>query len=214
MSTLTAPVSPALRITYPESDGRPMGETEIHVRTVIYVLEALRYFFRQAMDVYVSGNMLLYYEEGEPASVVSPDIFVVKGAHKHERRTYKLWEERLAPTTVFEITSRSTRLDDTGTKKALYAMLGVKEYFIFDPLAEYLHPPLQGFMLEASEYRRITPAADGSLTSLELGLKVTLEGQTLRLVDADTGEKMLTPLEAQEETRRLREELEHLRRQK
>ena len=46
---------------------------------------------------------------------------------------------------VFEITSRGTRLEDLGTKRALYAMLGVREYFLYDPLGEYLQPPLQGY---------------------------------------------------------------------
>ena len=53
--------------------------------------------------------MLLYYVEGNPSACVAPDVFVVKGVPKQERRIYKLWEELQPPTVVFEITSRGPR---------------------------------------------------------------------------------------------------------
>jgi Uma2 family endonuclease len=73
---------------------------------------------------------------------------VVQGVAKGERRTYKLWEEGQLPAVVFEITSRGSRLEELGTKQALYAMLGVREYFLYYPLGEYLRPPLQGYRLQ------------------------------------------------------------------
>src|SRR5262245_54477245 len=133
-----------LAVVYPESDGKPMGETDVHIDALIYLREALKDYFRDTPQVYVAGNTLLYYEESNPAACVAPDIFVVQGVIKRDRRVYKLWEEGQAPAVVFEITSRSTRLEDLGTKRALYAMLGVPEYFLYDPLGEYLQPPLQG----------------------------------------------------------------------
>lgn len=95
-------------------------------------------------DVYVSGALMLYYEAGNPSAVVSLDVFVVKGMKKGLRRVYKLWEEGRAPCVVIEMTSRSTRLEDQGNKRALYAMRGVRECFMFDPLGEYMQPPLRG----------------------------------------------------------------------
>ena len=149
--TVSTAVTTEKQVFYPESDGKPMAETEVHIDALIYLREALKDYFRESPQVYVAGNMLLYYEEGNPAACVAPDVFVVKGVAKHERRTYKLWEEDQPPTVVFEITSRGTRLEDLGTKRALYAMLGVQEYFLYDPLGEYLRPPLQGFRLEGGE---------------------------------------------------------------
>ena len=119
----------------------------------------LEQHFAGSSDVYISGNLMFYYEEGQPSAVVSPDVFVVKGVPKRERRTYKLWEERRAPVTIFEITSRSTRLEDKGNKRELFAMLHVPEYFLFDPLTEYLKPPLQGFVLRGDEYIPLKPGA-------------------------------------------------------
>lgn len=215
------------QISYPESDGQPVGETDNHISAIFYLRAALRLLFSDAPTTYVAGNMLFYYEEGDPTAVKAPDIFVVKGIAKHDRRTYKLWEEGVAPCAVFEITSRSTRLEDLGTKKALYEMLEVKEYFLFDPLDEYLRPRLQGYSLIRGVYRPIHPSRDGALVSAELGAVLRPEGPLLRVVNPKTGKVMPTVEEAVEETQveamranaaeaeaaRLRDEVERLLRQ-
>jgi hypothetical protein len=41
--------------------------------------------------------MLFYYKEENPAACVAPDVFVVQGVSKGERRTYKLWEQGQPP---------------------------------------------------------------------------------------------------------------------
>ncbi len=118
-----------------------MAETDVYIDVLIYLREALKDHCREAPQVYVAGNMLLYHEEGNPAACVAPDVFVVQGVAKRERCTYRLWEEGQPPAVVFEITSRGTRLEDLGTKRALYAMLGVQEYFLYDPLGSiYSYP--------------------------------------------------------------------------
>jgi Uma2 family endonuclease len=88
---------------------------------------------------------------------VAPDIFVLQGVSKGERQTYKLWVEGQSPSVIFEITSRGPHLEDLGTKRALYAMLGMHEYFLYDPLGAYLRPPLQGYQLRQGEYERVLP---------------------------------------------------------
>ncbi len=182
-------------IYYPESDGEPMAETDVHINTLSYLREALRDHFRDDPQVYVAGNLFLYYEEGDIRQVVAPDVFMVKGVTKGDRRTYKLWEEDdKGPQVVFEVTSRRTRKEDLGPKKGTYEMLGVREYFLFDPLGEYLEPPLVGYWLEESGYRR---AAGERLVSEVLGLELRVEGGRLWLYDLETGEKLLSPLEAQ-----------------
>lgn len=198
-------------IHYPETDGKPMAETDVHIDALIYLREALKDHFRNAPQVYVAGNMLLYYEEGNPAACAAPDVFVVQGVAKRERRTYRLWEEGQPPAVVFEITSRGTRLEDLGTKRALYAMLGVREYFLYDPLGEYLQPPLQGYRLQEGEYQRLLPGGEGELASQVLDVELRMEAGRLRVVDPATGERLLTPAEAQEARRTAEAELERLR---
>lgn len=90
-------------VVYPETDGEPMAETDTHrdlmAEALIYPLKE---YFRDQPDVYVSGNLLLYYEEGNPRASVAPDVFVVFGIPKGKRRIYKLWEEEKAPDVVVE----------------------------------------------------------------------------------------------------------------
>ena len=178
-------------IEYPESDGKPVGETDVHRREILHTIETLERHFRDAPDIYVSGNLMFYYEEGNPAAVVSPDVFVVKGVRKGLRRTYKLWDEGVAPCVVIEMTSRSTRLEDKGNKRALYALLGVREYFLFDPLGEYLKPPLQGFTLVDGEYAALPVESDGGIISRELGLKLSRDETVLRLFDLASGQEVV-----------------------
>ncbi len=185
-------------IEYPESDGKPVAETQAHFHIILTLVSVLREYFRRVRDVFIAGNLMFYFEEGRPTASISPDIFVVRGLDKRMRRVYKLWEEGRAPNVVFEITSKSTLLEDKGNKRAVYATIGVQEYFLFDPLSEYLKPPLQGFRLLGDEYERIAPASDGSLLSEELGLRLVKEGDMLRLIEATTGKKLLTPDEAYE----------------
>jgi len=178
-------------IEYPESDGKPVGETDVHRREILHTIETLERHFRNVPDIYVSGNLMFYYEEGNPSAVVSPDVFVVKGVRKGLRRTYKLWEEGVAPCVVIEMTSRSTRLEDKGNKRALYALLGVREYFLFDPLGEYLKPPLQGFTLVDGEYAALPVESDGGIISRELGLKLYRDETVLRLFDLASGREVV-----------------------
>ena len=211
-----ASVGPFTQVHYPESDGKPMGETDEHRDAMVRHIQILREYYRD-QRVYVSGNLLVYYEEGDPTKYVVPDAFVVKGVSPDRRRTYKIWLEGQGPDVVVETTSRKMRRKDTTTKPELYARLGVKEYFLFDPDREFLDPPLQGYRLRGRTYMRLKPDQDGGLTSRELGLRLRLEGGLrleegeVRFYRLDTGEPLLTPAEARRaaeaEVARLREEL-------
>jgi Uma2 family endonuclease len=194
-------------VHYPESDGEPIAETEIHLDVTIDLIQGLRRRYRDVQNVYVVGDMFLYYVQGDPRSVVSPDVFLVRGVPKTpRRRIYKLWEEGEAPSLVIEVTSDSTRDEDVGKKKAIYERLGVEEYFLFDPLGDYLKPNLQGYRLVGGRYQRIPAEADGSLRSLTTGLILRPEADSrLRMVDAETGEPLPSDAEL-EDLRRAAEE--------
>ena len=184
------------KVDYPDNDGKPMAESPIHRDDMMRGIQTLQDAFAERADVYVSGNMMFYYEEGNPRAFVSPDVFVVKGVPKlPERRVYKLWEEGVAPAMALEVTSRSTRRVDLGKKRDTYARIGVREYLLYDPLAEYLRPPLQGFRLHEGEYHPIAPDADGALMSEELDMRLKLVDGRLRFFDRRTGAPLLSPSE-------------------
>lgn len=179
-------------IEYPYSDGQPMAESEIHLNEMLDLIAALRRRYQDQPDVYVAGNMFLYYRQGDPRSVVAPDVFLVRGVPKRERKVYKLWEEGRAPNLIIEVTSDSTRDDDVSRKKTCYESLGVEEYILHDPEGDYLKPRLQGFRLSIrGHYEPIPRRLDGSLESRVTGLTLQIEGKNLRLIDTATGERLL-----------------------
>ena len=182
-------------VYYPESDGRPMGETDLHRREMVRLIELLERFYA-GRNIYVSGDLLVYYEQGNPKKFVVPDVFVVKDLEPGDRRNYKLWVERQPPDVILEVTSRKTKKKDTVTKPALYEKLGVKEYFLFDPTQDYLDPPLQGHRRVGRRYQQLCADPDGGLVSEELGLRLQAVQRHLMLYRLDTGERLLTGGEA------------------
>ena len=129
-------------VVYPETDGRPMPDGEYQSVTWRYLVAALKNHFR-GRGVYAAGDLFVYLEEGNPRNCIAPDLFVVVGAGDHLRDTYKVWEEPGGlPDFVLEIVSPSTWRQDLGSKRERYASLGVTEYWLHDPHARHLRPPL------------------------------------------------------------------------
>jgi len=208
----TAPRSRVARdVDYPTSDGKPIGETDLHRQDMVDIIETLEDRYAGNPDVYVSGNLLLFYERGNRRKHIAPDAFVVFGVSKlPPRNYYLLWEERRAPDVVIEITSKTTRREDQGKKRLIYRdILKVPEYFQFDPTRDYLKPPLQGFRRVEGEYLPIVPF-EGRLPSEKLGLHLEQAGTQLRLFDPTTKQRLFTPRErAEQETlARIRAEAE------
>jgi Uma2 family endonuclease len=202
-------------VVYPESDGEHVGETDDHRELMFALIFALKNLLRTTV-AYVAGNLFLYFEEGNPSAVVAPDVFVVFDIPQRNRRTYKTWENSgKGPDLVIELTSSKTRYEDLGNKRVIYAELGVQEYYIFDPLGEYLDPQLRGYQLIDSE---LLPLPGPRIFSSLLNVELQVAGNTLRLADLAAGALLPTPgedhmarLAAEAEVERLRAEIERLR---
>ncbi|MDF2387817.1 Uma2 family endonuclease [Nostoc ellipsosporum NOK] len=213
------PITP---IEYPDEDGKPIAEGDLQRKCLVYATTVLGIYFQHHPDVYVAGNLFIYYEEGNPESVVAPDVFVVFGVENRDRRTYKTWEENnKTPDFVLEITSKTTRTKDQGAKKGIYAFLGVQEYFQYDPTGDYLTPQLQGLRLVDGNYFPVVtntqPDGRVSLRSEVLGLELQLEGGKLRFYDPATTKTLLSHEEeaaarqvAEEKAQRLAAKLREL----
>ena len=174
-------------LVYPESDGEPMAETERHQKTMIDLIDIIEQHFKDDPDVHVSGNLLVYYEEGNPRKSVSPDVFMVRGVSKKELRTYKTWEQKPTLDFVLELASPSTFRRDFTEKKEIYAkMLRVKEYYIYDPYHE-IEPSFIGFRLVGEAYEEIAYVND-RLPSAVLGLELGERDGVLRLYNPGTAE--------------------------
>lgn len=193
-----------------------MSESDATRHYLVYCVEALRLFFKSRSQVYASGNLFIYYQEGQPSKSMSPDVFVIFGVSQRDRRSYKTWQEGgKLPSFVLEITSLSTRKQDEESKPALYASLGISEYFQYDPTGDYLKPQLKGRRLLEGSYVPIpeTTLDDGTvvLPSQTLGLDLRLlpveqsviqfpsvASRELRLFDPQTGAKLLNYAEAEQ----------------
>jgi len=191
-------------VEYPTSDGEPMAETPVHRQVMADVIDMLQAYFASEPDVYVSGNMLMYYVEGNADKSVSPDVFVTKGIAKlPEREIYQVWREGKGPDVVIEVTSSSTARADQRWKFNLYRdVLKVREYFLFDPREKTLAgTSLCGYRLIDDGYELITKT-NGRLASEELGLDLELSGTELRLYDPRRAVYLQSPREVREALQR------------
>ncbi len=234
-SSTYAPTEPW--VEYPESDGKPMAESEQHRDALILALQTLIPHFEKVPDVCVSGNLMMYYVEGDPRYYISPDVFVTFGVERKKRRFYKFWEEGKPPDFVLELSGEQTFRHDLHGQKALYTLLGVPEYFLYDVDMQYLPSPLMGFRLVSGAYVPIAARADGSVPSATLGLDLHVRDRGLWFYDPIAQMWLPTPAErldaaeqradaekqraedaekqradaAEAEVARLREELERLK---
>ena len=193
------PLIPAEDPLYPSSDGLPLAENDWQLEAILDAVGVLKIRYGGRPDVYVSGDLLIYYEEGNPRKSVAPDVFVVFGAANHMRNVYKLWEEPKAPDFVLEVASENTWREDLGRKRTLYAELGVREYWLFDPRDEYFDPPLQGLVLREGSYRALPALVDSGARTIRsevLGLDLCAQSGVLRFRDPATGQYLKNHAEA------------------
>jgi len=183
-------------IEYPESDGKPMGETDLHRDWMFRLLEIFRQRYRD-QRVYIASDLLVYYEEGSPSRFVVPDCFVVLDCEPGRRRTFQTWKENRVPEVVFEVTSRGTSSTDIVDKPVIYERMGVQEYFLYDPTASYLEPPLQGYRMTGGTLHRIAET-NGRLRCETLGVELFLREDDLVIVETETGVEQVTRADAEE----------------
>ena len=206
-------------IHYPDTDGKPMAASDYHRQLLIWTLQALEAHFAQDPEVYISGDLLIYYREGDPRKSIAPDVLVCFGINPKLRRTYKIWEEGKAPDFVMEFSSESTYEKDLGEKMGIYASLEIQDYFLYDAEGLYLPSPLMGYSLADGSYVAIPPDDEGGIRSSVLGLDFRLQEREIRIYDPVADEWVQTLAEqegeradnAEAEVARLREELERLK---
>jgi Uma2 family endonuclease len=211
MDTLkTRPAEGSDDIVYPESDGKPMAESDLTRDLMVECIETLQdHFARVRPDTYVSGNLLLYYERGNRKAVVAPDVLVTLGIGGHKRRTYKTWVEGKVPDLVVEISSESTWQHDMLFKSMLYFNLGVREYVLFDSTASrFDEGPLLVLARDTLVYRTVEPDDRGRFFSEALGLELAAEDGHLRFYEPETGLRLRTRIERAAEAERAKAEAE------
>lgn len=216
-ANLPQPISETIpdEITLPTnlySDEPPL-ETDFHREQIDLLIRLLKYWWNDRPDFYISGNLTVYYnaQQLKKRDFRGPDIFVVLGAEKRDRRSWAIWEEGgKYPNLVIELLSNSTATIDKGEKKDLYQEVWrVPDYFWFHP--ETME--FAGFHLVNGRYEPIAPTEDGKLWSEQLGLYLGIHKQQLRWF---TEQGQLIPLpeeqerQAKEQAQQRTEQLEAL----
>jgi Uma2 family endonuclease len=189
--------------TFPDSDGEPMAETLANRIQMIDLIWALGLLLaRQGRTrAIVSGNQFIYYNPANGRDHVSPDVYVVLDRDPPAPPKWQTWVEGKFPEIVFEISSESTMREDVGPrerdKPALYARLGAREYYIYDPQGD-LQPAFQGYHRQGEGWVPAPVLPSGGLWSPLLGAALRPlplgeigqrpAGTWLRVIDSQTGE--------------------------
>ena len=178
---------------YPYDDGEPLGQNQRQMAQLFYAYPALRTLFMERdPDAFVGSDMFVYPKRR--AKGVAPDIFVAFGAGQGDgdRLSYKIFEGEPVPAFVLEVLSNSTADEDLGPKRAVYAEMGVAEYWLFDPWGYDIPDRIAGHRLVGGGYRPVAPLPDDrGWRSKVLGLELRAEGGDLRFRDPETGEDLL-----------------------
>ena len=140
-----------------------------------------------------------------------PDLLIAFGVNPaayRDSNAYVVSEQGKPPDFVLEIASRATGRDDTTVKRAVYAALGIPEYWRFDETGEYHRTRLAGDRLVGGVYvpLDIEELTDGSLQgySSVLDLNIRWEHGQLAWYDPATGLHIVTSED--EEDARIREQ--------
>ncbi len=169
-------------------------EQEQPIQELIRLLASRFTDFGQRPDTFLSSNTILCYDPDDLNVRVSPDVYLAFGVNTQairQRRLYLPWEAGKPPDWVLEVASVSTGRADVGRKRAIYARIGVPEYWRFDPKdGEYHGAKLAGDRLVGGSYEPIplTTAPDGILKghSEVLGLSLCWDENWPRLYDPAT----------------------------
>lgn len=196
-ATLTHPLTVSTEVPleeYPYSDGRILMETDPHANSIVAIRNQLQWHFAGLSDVYVAGSMAVYYREGDRSAVVAPDVFVVLGVAKRDRKSYRIWDEGgVPPTFVVEVASSSTYRLDSTDKRETYERMGVREYWRFDPVGDLIPQGLEGWRLGRAGYKPVRQTrSTGRYRSAALGLELRADEWLLRFRDPRLGRDLMT----------------------
>ncbi len=130
---MTTLIQTAQDVLYPDDDGLPLSESTKHLRLILTAQNGLDALFSDK-NVFVAADLLWYPVEGSSESK-APDVMVIFGQDKRDRRSYRQWEEgNLGPQVTFEFVSKSNSQHEVeGVKLDFYQRHGVEEYYVHDP---------------------------------------------------------------------------------
>ena len=206
---LPPPVSAEEPVEYPSEDGLPRSTNTDHLEWMVRCYRELKHRLRGRRDLFIGCDMLIYYERGNNKAAVAPDVFVSFGVPPRKRPSYFVWQEGKPPDVVWEFGAPVTVKGAAGQKKETYRRMGVREYWLVDPVGGVYEPRVQGFELVDGVYERmpLEEGLDGTVAvwSPVLQLELRFADRRLRFWDRATAQYLELP-EEEYERRRLEAE--------
>jgi Uma2 family endonuclease len=187
---------------YPSSDGKPMADNTKQFNWIVLIKENLEIIFANVANVFIAGDLLWYPERSLLTGSVAPDVMVVFGRTKGDRKSYRQWRENnIGPQVVFEILSPSNSNEEMARKQAFYERHGVEEYYLYDPDDQ----GIEGWLRQGDRLVSIPSLEDW--VSPRLGIRFDMSQGELVLWRPD-GERFLSPVELHQRYRAQQAETE------
>ena len=200
-------------VEYPSEDGLPMSTNPDHLEWMIRCHRELKHRYRGRQDLYLGFDMLVYYERGNREAAVAPDVFVSFGVPPRERPSYFVWLEGKPPDAVWEFGGPLTVKGDAGEKKETYRRMGVREYWLVDPVGGVHDPRVQGFELVDGAYERLPceqgPDSSVAVWSPVLQLELRFAQGRLRFWNRETAQYLELPEDEAEARIKLHQRARH-----
>jgi Uma2 family endonuclease len=195
--------------------GDTMVQGNQHHVAVLFLYELLARRFQERPDVLVLSDLKHLMA---PRRGPAPDVSVLMGLEKDFDRDIESYDLRaggVVPSLIIEVVSpsdRRIRKVDEVDKVELYERIGVREYLLHDLPRKRNggRAGWRGYRLDmAGRYARIEPDARGRLFSETTGLLFGINpaASWAEVVDAKTGERLLSPSEEKEGRLRAEEAL-------
>ena len=165
---------------YPDLEKEPkdMQQSVVIADLIVKLCAALApgYHYPYHPTTIIGTEIPIYYGAPNPRTRrlpnIRPDILIARNVDSlaiHRRVGYDPIQNGKPPDVVMEVASFSAYRDDTGPKRATYALLGVPEYWRFDPTGgELLGHPLIGEVRRGRTYQPLPLQSypDGSVGSV------------------------------------------------
>jgi Uma2 family endonuclease len=186
--------------------GDTMVQGKQHFIAVNFLFELLARWFRGRPDVLVLGD---HKHLMAPRRGPAPDVSVLMNLPEDfdsDIESYDIHAVGIPPSLIIEVVSPSDRRIskvDEVDKVELYERLGVREYLLHDLPSERngWRVGWRGYRLgKAGRYVSLKPDVQGCLLSETTGLLfgANLAGNWAKIVDAKTGQRLLSPTEEEE----------------
>lgn len=192
------PLTPEERL-HPE-EGYIMPENTDHDRLISSINEMLRARYATHPKMAVFADLIIQWDKPE-LKHHCPDVMVIPNVENREKRRSRFYvdKEGTRPILLIEVVSHGSKEADRVTKVDHYARAGVQEYVYIDSWERKsgIVWELAGFRLAGDHYLPMLPDEEGNLYCETVGVRIGLKEGEVWMQDYETGELLMTNLEAQ-----------------